>query len=30
MQKGRKENLISNKDRTPEELREMTRKGGIA
>lgn len=24
------QNLIPNKDRTPEELREMTRKGGIA
>ena len=27
---GRKENLINPKDRTSEELREMTRKGGIA
>ena len=26
---GKKENLINNKDRTPSELREMTRKGGI-
>ena len=30
MGKGRKENLINPKDRTSEELREMTRKGGIA
>ena len=29
MGKGRKENLIDPKDRTSEELREMTRKGGI-
>jgi hypothetical protein len=29
MGKGRKENLINPKDRTSEELREMTRKGGI-
>ena len=29
MPKGRKENLINPKDRTSEELREMTRKGGI-
>ena len=29
MRKGRKENLIDPKDRTSEELREMTRKGGI-
>ena len=27
---GRKENLINPKDRTSEELRAMTRKGGIA
>lgn len=27
--KGRKENLVNNKERTPDELREMTRKGGI-
>ena len=27
---GRKQNLINPKDRTSEELREMTRKGGIA
>ena len=27
---GRLENLIPNSERTPEELREMTRKGGIA
>ena len=27
---GNPENLIQNKDRTPEELREITRKGGIA
>lgn len=27
---GRPENLIPNSERTPEELREMTRKGGIA
>lgn len=30
MGKGRTENLINPKDRTSEELREMTRKGGIA
>ena len=30
MGKGRKENLINPADRTSEELREMTRKGGIA
>lgn len=30
MPKGRKENLINPADRTSEELREMTRKGGIA
>lgn len=30
MGKGRKENLINPKDRTSEELRAMTRKGGIA
>lgn len=30
MGRGRKENLINPKDRTSEELREMTRKGGIA
>lgn len=30
MGKGRKENLINPKERTSEELREMTRKGGIA
>lgn len=30
MPKGRKENLINPSDRTSEELREMTRKGGIA
>ena len=30
MGSGRKENLINPKDRTSEELREMTRKGGIA
>ena len=30
MRKGRIENLINPKDRTSEELREMTRKGGIA
>lgn len=30
MPKGRKENLIHPADRTSEELREMTRKGGIA
>ena len=29
MGKGRVENLINPKDRTAEELREMTRKGGI-
>lgn len=29
MPKGRKENLINPKDRTSEELREMTRKGGL-
>ena len=29
MGKGRKENLINPKDRTSEELRAMTRKGGI-
>ena len=29
MPKGRKENLIDPKDRTSEQLREMTRKGGI-
>ena len=29
MGKGRKENLIDPKDRTSEQLREMTRKGGI-
>lgn len=29
MPKGRKENLIDPKDRTSEELREMTRKGGL-
>ena len=29
MRKGRKENLINPNDRTSEELREMTRKGGI-
>lgn len=29
MPKGRKENLINPKDRTTEELREMTRRGGI-
>ena len=29
MGKGRKENLINPKDRTSEELREMTRKGGL-
>lgn len=29
MPKGRKENLINPKDRTSEELREMTRRGGI-
>lgn len=29
MPKGRKENLINPKDRTSEQLREMTRKGGI-
>ena len=29
MPKGRKENLINPADRTSEELREMTRKGGI-
>lgn len=29
MREGRKENLIDPKDRTSEELREMTRKGGI-
>lgn len=29
MGKGRKENLINPNDRTSEELREMTRKGGI-
>ncbi len=29
MPKGRKENLINPKDRSSEELREMTRKGGI-
>lgn len=29
MPKGRKENLINPKDRTSEELRKMTRKGGI-
>ena len=29
MGKGRKENLINPKDRTSEELREMTRKGGV-
>ncbi len=29
MGKGRKENLINPKDRSSEELREMTRKGGI-
>ena len=29
MPKGRKENLIVPKDRTSEQLREMTRKGGI-
>lgn len=29
MAKGRKENLINPKDRSSEELREMTRKGGI-
>ena len=29
MVKGRKENLINPKDRSSEELREMTRKGGI-
>ena len=29
MRTGRKENLINPKDRTSEELREMTRKGGI-
>lgn len=29
MRKGRKENLINPKDRTSEELRAMTRKGGI-
>ena len=29
MPKGRKENLIHPKDRTSEELREMTRKGGL-
>lgn len=29
MKKGRVENLINPKDRTSEELREMTRKGGI-
>lgn len=29
MGKGRKENLINPKDRTSEQLREMTRKGGI-
>ncbi|MBQ1574753.1 MAG: hypothetical protein IIZ78_26810, partial [Clostridiales bacterium] len=28
-QKGRKENLINPKDRTSEELRAMTRKGGL-
>ena len=30
MKKGRKENLINPKDRTSDELREMTRKGGLA
>jgi hypothetical protein len=30
MREGRTENLINPKDRTSEELREMTRKGGIA
>ena len=30
MPKGRKENLINPADRTSDELREMTRKGGIA
>lgn len=30
MARGRKENLINPKDRTSEELREMTRRGGIA
>lgn len=30
MGKGRKENLINPKDRTSDDLREMTRKGGIA
>ena len=30
MGKGRKENLVNPADRTSEELREMTRKGGIA
>ena len=29
MRKGRKENLINPNERTSEELREMTRKGGI-
>lgn len=29
MPKGRKENLVNPSDRTSEELREMTRKGGI-
>lgn len=29
MGKGRKENLINPKDRTSEELREITRKGGL-
>ena len=29
VQKGRKENLINPKDRTSEELRAMTRKGGL-